>query len=223
MKLDRNIILALAVAFALTALSFGADGSSLKPPPGARVAVVVFEDLQCPDCARWYPVIWETATAHKVPVVLHDYPLPMHNWSFEAAVYARFFDTKSQKLGDDFRGYIYQNQTGITPQNLREWVQKFADENKVPLPFAVDPEGKLKALVMADHDLGNRIRLQHTPTIFVVANGGAPTPFVEIQEDQDMTQNQLKLTQAIEDMQKKAAPVASPKPAKARAKKKKAS
>lgn len=223
MKLDRNRILVLFAVLTLAAVSFAADGSSLKPPPGARVAVVVFEDLQCPDCARWFPVIWETATAQKVPVVLHDYPLPMHNWSFDAAVYARFFDTKSQKLGDDFRGYIYRNQTSITPQNLRQWVQKFADENKVPLPFAVDPEGKLKALVTADHDLGNRIGLQHTPTIFVVANGGPPTPFVEIQEDQDMTQNKLKLNQAIEDMQKKAAPVAHPRPARAKTKKKQAS
>jgi thioredoxin family protein len=222
MNLSRNRILSLFVVVALSAASFAADGSSLKPPPGARVAVVVFEDLQCPDCARWYPVIWETATAQKVPVVLHDYPLPMHNWSLDAAVYARFFDTKSQKLGDDFRGYIYKNQAGITPQNLRQWVQKFADDNKVPLPFAVDPEGKLKALVMADHDVGNRIGLQHTPTIFVVANGGPPTPFVEIQEEQDMTQNKVKLSQAIEDMQKKAAPVATPKPAKVRVKKKKA-
>ena len=222
MIFSRNRILSLFAVLALTAVSFAADGSSLKPPPGARVAIVVFEDLQCPDCARWYPVIWEIATAQKVPVELHDFPLPMHNWSFEAAVYARFFDTKSKKLGDDFRGYIYANQTGITPQNLRQWVQKFADDNKVPLPFAVDPEGKLKALVTADRDLGSRIGLQHTPTIFVVANGGPPTPFIEIQEEQDMNQNRVKLSQAINDMEKKAAPVAAPKPAKARAKKKKA-
>jgi protein-disulfide isomerase len=222
MNFSRNCIFTVFAVLALTAISFAADGSSLKPPSGARVAVVVFEDLQCPDCARWYPVIWETATAQNVPVVLHDYPLPMHNWSLEAAVYARFFDTKSQKLGDDFRGYIYKNQVSINPQNLRQWVQKFADDNKVPLPFAVDPEGKLKGLVMADRELGNRVGLQHTPTIFVVANGGPPTPFVEIQEVQDMNQNKAMLSQAIDDMQKKAAPVSAPKPAKVRAKKKKA-
>jgi protein-disulfide isomerase len=199
-------ILVFAALIALSAASFAADASSLKTPAGAKVAIVMFEDLQCPDCARAYPVVWETANAHKIPVVLHDYPLPMHNWSFEAAVYARFFDTKSQKLGNDFRGYIYQNQQQITPQNLKQYVQKFADDNKVPLPFVVDPDGKLKALVQTDRDLGNKVGLQHTPTIFVIANAGPPTPFTEVQD-------RSQLGQIIDDMEKKAAPVAAPKPA----------
>ena len=100
------------IAMAMSsAMSFGADGSSLKPPPGARVAIVVFEDLECPTCAVAYPQVWEACKRYNVPVVLHDFPLPMHPWSFDAAVFARYFDTKSQKLGDDFRGYIYKNQT----------------------------------------------------------------------------------------------------------------
>jgi len=195
----------------------------LKTPPGAKVAVEVFEDLECPDCARWYPVLFEVANAHKVPVVLHDFPLPMHPWSFDAAVYARFFDTKSQKLGEDFRGYIYKNQPNINKGNLQQWIQKFADENKVPLPFAVDPEGKLKALILADRDLGSRAGLQHTPTIFVVGHGGPPSPYTEINEVQDMEQNKAMLGQAIDDMEKKVGPVAAPKTTKTRTHKKKAS
>ncbi len=210
---SRDAIFGFFLALAVTTAAFAADGSTLKPPPGARVAVVMFEDLQCPDCARAYPVVWETANAHKVPVVLHDYPLPMHNWSFEAATYARFFDARSKKLGDDFRGYIFQNQPNITPQNLRQYVQKFADDNKVPLPFVVDPDGKLKAEIMADKYLGNKIGLQHTPTIFVIANGGPPTQYTEVND-------RSQLGQIIDDMEKKAAPVATPKPAKVRAKKK---
>jgi protein-disulfide isomerase len=210
----RNAIFSFFAVLALAAASFAADGSTLKPPPGAKVAIVMFEDLQCPDCARAYPVVWETANAHKVPVVLHDFPLPMHNWSFEAAIYARFFDTRSKKLGDDFRGYIFQNQPNITPQNLRQYVQKFADDNKVPLPFVVDPDGKLKAEILTDKDLGTRVGLQHTPTIFVVANGGPPTPYTEVND-------RSQLSQIIEDMEKKAGPVATPaKPARVRAKKK---
>src|SRR5262245_32369589 len=108
---------ALAAIATISIVSYAADGSSLKPPPGARVAIVVFEDLECPDCARAYPLVWDTAKAHNVPVVLHDFPLQMHPWSFDAAVYARYFDTKSEKLGNDFRGYIYQNQPQITKDN----------------------------------------------------------------------------------------------------------
>jgi len=199
MKFYLKSIPVLLAVIAFSTAGFSADASSLKPPPGASVAVVMFEDLECPDCARAYPLVWDVANAHHVPVVLHDFPLSKHPWSFEAAIYARFFDTKSQKLGNDFRGYIYKNQPQITLDNLRQYVQKFADDNKVPLPFAVDPEGKLKAKVQADYALGQRIGLEHTPTIFVIGNGGPSTPFVEV-----VDRNQL--TQIIEDMHCKNGP-----------------
>jgi protein-disulfide isomerase len=187
----------VAVIFSLAVAAFAADASSLKPPPGARVALVVFEDLQCPDCARAYPVVWQAANSHQIPVVLHDFPLPMHNWSFPAAVWARYFDTKSEKVGNQFRDYIYTNQIKINPANLQQFVQKFADENKVPVPFANDPDGKLTGKVKADYALGQRIGLEHTPTIFVIGRGSVSTPFVEV-VDRD------QLNQIIEDMQKKA-------------------
>ena len=101
----RFIHIAAALALALApAASPAADGSSLKPPPGTRAAIVMFEDLECPDCARAYPVVWEAAKKHNIPVVLHDFPLNQHPWSFDAAVFARYFDSKSEKLGEDFRG-----------------------------------------------------------------------------------------------------------------------
>jgi hypothetical protein len=158
-------------------------------------------------------VVWETAKAHKIPVVLHDFPLPKHPWSFEAAVYARYFDSKSQELGDDFRGYIFKNQPNISAGNLRTYVQKFADEKKVPLPFAVDPMGTLKAKVQEDFQLGQRMNLEHTPTIFVIGSGGPSTPFVEVVDRQ-------QLSQIIEDMQKKAGPASSAPVKRASAKKK---
>lgn len=213
MNFRVNLLLATMLAFVMSAAAFAADASSLKPPPGAKVAIVAFEDLECPDCARAFPMLQEAAKAHKVPLVLHDFPLPRHAWSFDAAVFARFFDTKSQKLGDEFRGYIYQNQPNITPENLRQYVQKFADDNKVPLPFAIDPEGKLKEKVKTDYALGQRIGLEHTPTIFVLGQGSVSSPFVEV-VDRD------QLSQIIEDMQKKAGAAATPAKTASRAHKK---
>lgn len=202
MRFQLKLLTALFALMYFSATALAADASSLKPPPGAKVAVVVFEDLECPTCAVTYPVVWEAANAHKVPVMLYDFPIPKHAWSFDAAIYARFFDTKSRKLGDDFRGFIYKNQPNVMPSNLRMFAQKFADDNKVPLPFVIDPDGKLKALVRADYDLGVRINVVHTPTIFVIGVGGATTPYVEVED-------RSKLSQAIEDMQKKMASVAT--------------
>jgi hypothetical protein len=183
--------------------SFAADASLLKPPPGARVAIVMFEDLECPDCANAYPVISETASAYKIPVVLHDFPLPRHNWSFEAAVWARYFDTKdtkTEKIGNEFRRYIFSNQRYITKDNLLQWIQKFADGNKVPVPFAKDPDGRLAEKVRADYALGQRIGVEHTPTIWVVGNSGVSQPFVEEVKDRG------QLSRMVEDMLKKAGP-----------------
>jgi protein-disulfide isomerase len=195
-----------AAILALSASSFAADASSFKPPAGAKVAIVMFEDLECPDCAANYPVVWEQAKLHQIPVMLYDFPLPKHNWSFDAAVWARFFDTKSLKLGNDFRGFIYSNQQQINRANLQQWVQKFADSNKVPVPFAKDPEGKLAEKVRADYALGQRIGIEHTPTVFVIGKSTAASPFVEV-----IDRNQL--SQSIEDMLKKAGPATPPKQA----------
>jgi protein-disulfide isomerase len=208
-KIFFHIAAWLAIA-ALPVASFGADGSSLKPPAGARVAIVVFEDLECPSCATAYPMVWEAAKAHNVQVMLRDFPLEKHPWSFEAAVFARYFDTKSQKLGEDFRGYIYKNQTQIDKQNLRQYVDKFASDNKAPVPFVLDPDGQLKAKIIADRNLGIQIGLQHTPTIFVIGNGGAATPPIEIDD-------YSKIGQAVEEMLQKAP---APTPAKKAAPKK---
>ena len=208
-QLKKYLFYAAAmIALALTPTgSYAADGSSLKPPPGVRVAIIMFEDLECPDCARAYPVVWEAAKKHNVSVVLHDFPLNNHPWSFQAAVYARYFDTKSEKLGDDFRGYIFQNQQQIDKQNLKQWVDKFAATNNAPVPFVLDPGDQLKNKILTDRQLGTQIGLEHTPTIFVVGNGGAATPAVEVTD-------RSQLDQIIEDMLQKApAAPASKKPA----------
>jgi protein-disulfide isomerase len=183
-----------AVAFSLVAISpataqFSSpttpvgDKSLLKPPAGARVAIFEFEDLECPDCARAYPLLKEAAAKYNIPWVKHDFPLPFHVWSFQAAVNGRWFDTKSTKLGDDYREAVYANQPSIaTGDDLRAFTEKFANDHKVAFPFVVDPQGKLAADVKADYALGQRIGIEHTPTIWVVTNktGGNAAPFVEV-------------------------------------------
>jgi protein-disulfide isomerase len=152
----------------------------LKPPKGAQVAIVVFEDLECPDCRRAAPLVEEAAKTYKIPVVRHDFPLPFHKWSFDAAVIARYFDTHSKQLGNQYRDYMFEHQPEVTAENLRAFSEKFAADHKVDLPFVVDPQGKLAAAVVADRDLGKSIHLEHTPTIYVVSNKTQGKPFVEV-------------------------------------------
>ena len=157
--------------------------SVLRPPKGAQVAIVVFEDLECPMCAHMQPILEQASKTYKIPLVLHDFPLgPTHPWSHQAAVMARYFDTYSKSLGNDFRDYIFQHQIEITIMNLRSFGEKFAAERKVDLPFMVDKDGKLAALVDADHDVGKAIKLEHTPTVYIVSSRNPKRPYVEVKE-----------------------------------------
>ena len=185
-----NHCLVLALSFMLVASMASAQtvDPALRPPKGAQVALIVFEDLQCPDCRRAAPLVEEAARTYKIPVVRHDFPLPMHNWSYDAALIARYFDTRSKQLGNDFRDYIFQHQPEITPDNLQGFAQKFATDHKVGLPFVVDPQGKLAALVNADKALGQKVGIQHTPTIYIVSSRNPARPYVEVTDDKQLFQ-----------------------------------
>lgn len=157
------------------------DSSALHPPAGARVAIVEFEDMECPRCGQVNPTLREAAAKYQIPWVRHDFPLQMHVWSFDAAVDARWFDTKSKKIGDEFRDAVFANQASIeTKADLRAFAEKFAQQHGIGFPFAVDPQGKLAAEVKADYALGERIGIEHTPTIWIVTNKTSGTPYTEV-------------------------------------------
>lgn len=184
------LLLALFGALGLRAQDDSYASQALRPPKGAKLALVVFEDLECPDCARAHPLIEEASKAYKIPVVRYDFPLPQHLWSFDAAVMARYFVSKSPALGLAFKGYIFERQVQINGPNpldgegqkrlLRNAAEQFAKEHKTTLPFVVDPQGKFAAEVRQSKNIGERIGIQHTPTLYVVTNRAQGAPFVEV-------------------------------------------
>jgi protein-disulfide isomerase len=157
------------------------DASALHPPAGARVAIVEFDDLQCPACAAANPTLMAAAAKYHIPWVRHDFLIPYHNWSRNAAIDARWFDQKSKGLGDEYRNEVFANQASIyNPSSLDQFTQKFAQSHGVALPFAVDPQGKLAGEVDADVALAKRTGITSTPTIFVVTAGGKGAPFTQV-------------------------------------------
>src|SRR6202142_650196 len=120
MKKRIHLVLAsLVLLLAAPASAQDEVNPVLKPPKGAQVAIVVFEDLECPDCRRAAPLVQEASKTYKIPLVRHDFPLPFHKWSFDAAVIARYFDTHSKQLGNQYRDYMFEHQPEVTPENLR--------------------------------------------------------------------------------------------------------
>lgn len=163
------------------------DAAPLKPPPGAKVAMIEFYDLECPMCAETNPLLMQAQAKYHIPWVRHDFPIPGHPWSFQAAIYARWFDSKGKDLGNEYRDQVFANQRSIeTRSELLQFTQKFAASHGQQLPFMVDPQGKLADDVKADAALGQRIGVEHTPTIWIVTSGGKGPAYQEVLNNNDL-------------------------------------
>ncbi len=147
------------------------DVSLIKPPAGAKVAILKFEDLECPACAHAYPIVHAAADRYHIPIVRHDFPLKMHIWSRDAAITARYLQDKvSPATAEEFRGAVFANQTAIASKDdLNNFTRKFFASHKLNMPFVMDPAGLFSAEVNADYTLGERIGISQTPTIWVVS------------------------------------------------------
>ena len=146
------------------------DTSMLKPPAGAKVAVLEWEDLECPACAHAYPIVHGAVAHYNIPLVERDFPLGgAHIWSYDAAIWARYLHDKvSPKVADDYRSAVFASQNAINSKDdLLNFTRRFFQQHGQQMPFVPDPSGQLANEVKADRALGEKMGLQHTPTIIV--------------------------------------------------------
>jgi len=177
------LFLAASLAHAQASGTVVLNAAALHPPAGARVAIVEFDDLQCPSCAAANPTLMQAVANYHIPWIRHDFLIPYHNWSRIAAINARWFDSHSKSLGDDYRNQIFAAQQSIyNPDSLRQFTDKFAQSHGLSIPFAIDPQGKLSAAVDADVALGTQTGVKSTPTIFVVTSGSKGPPYIEVSD-----------------------------------------
>jgi protein-disulfide isomerase len=146
------------------------DTSMLKPAPGSKVSVIVFEDLGCPLCAHAHPIEIAATQKYKCPLVRYDFPLAQHIWTFDGAVCARYLQDKvSAKMADEYRSAVFLSQRSIASKDdLQRFTQRWMQQHGQQMPFVMDPKGELAAKVKADYDLGRRLGVGETPTIVVV-------------------------------------------------------
>jgi protein-disulfide isomerase len=146
------------------------DTSMLKPPAGAPVAIYEFEDLECPACGHAYPIVHAALDHYKIPIIRRDFPLSMHVWSRDAAINARYIQDKiDPKVAEDYRRAVFASQSSIASKDdLRNFTQKYFKSHGQAMPFVVDPSGQFAKEVQADYDIGVKMGLTQTPTIFVV-------------------------------------------------------
>lgn len=172
--------------FASARTSAGAqNAAALHAPAGARVAIVEFSDMECPACAATNPLLMQAVAQYKIPWERHDFLIPYHIWSPSAAIYARWFDQRGNGLGNEYRNTVFANQRSIeTRIELVQFTGRFAESHGIALPFAIDPQGKLAAEVQADVNLGKRIGITQTPTIFIVMAHPSGPSYIKVENPQ---------------------------------------
>lgn len=146
-----------------------ANTTMLKPPPGDKIAIIEWEDLECPACAHAFPIVHEAIKHYNISLVRYDFIIPSHNWSKQAETYARFMqDTFGLEYATEYRREVFASQYKISGlDDLNHFTQQFLQAHGgKQLPFVMDP--KYLKEVQADNDLGLKLGLMETPTIVVV-------------------------------------------------------
>ncbi len=147
------------------------DTSSFHPPAGAKVAILEWEDLECPMCARVFPTVHAALKHYNIPIVERDFLIPGHVWSPTAALYARYLHEKvSPELSTEYRREVFASQFRISSRDdLQHFTENFFKTNGKPMPFVLDPDKELQKKIDADVALGQKVGVGHTPTLLVVS------------------------------------------------------
>ena len=177
----------LFVAMVVVAMSaFPAAQHLIEGAAQSPVRVIVYEDLQCPDCADFRVKLDEKLLPRYAATVRfehRDFPLAKHAWARKGAIAALFFEEAQPGLGLAYRKYAMAHLREITADNFNDRLSAFAKDHGVDPAKAVAAlsDARLAGLVEEDYQEGVARGIAHTPTVLV--NG---RPFVETFEVEDV-------------------------------------
>lgn len=140
--------------------------------PRAAVRVVIYEDLQCKDCASFRQMMDSYLIPRygsKVAFEHKDFPLPKHDWARKAAIASRHFESIRPESGILFRRYVLELSKQLNGSVFEERVREFARDNDF------DPADAIRALrsnnldeaVENDYQEGIARGVSKVPTVFV--------------------------------------------------------
>ena len=157
---------------ACTAGLLGMKPEIVEGNPSSTVRVLIYEDLQCPDCQNLRTLLDTKVLPRygkRVAFIHRDFPLGKHDWARAAAVAARWVYSQDPELGITFRREIMAEQDHITIANLRPWLLEFAARNKLDQKAMLNAlsDQRLIAMVDQDYQAGIARGVSHTPTVLV--------------------------------------------------------
>ena len=137
-----------------------------KGPADAPVTIAIFDDYQCPYCARLEPLIEKIVDrfSTEVKLVIKNYPLTnIHKHSFSAAV-AALAAARQGKFWE-FHSEVFKHYKDLDEDKIN---QSAAAVGLNMDQFQKDRKDKaLQDMVLADMNNGRQIGVKGTPTIYI--------------------------------------------------------
>ena len=137
--------------------------------PAAPVTIIEFSDFQCPFCARVNPTLDRIRQTYgeRVKIVFKDYPLPNHPQAPKAAEAARC--AAEQNKFWEMHDAMFANQRALEVSSLKQTARAIG-LNGATFDQCLD-SGKHEPTVRVGSDLGERMGVNSTPTLYI--NGRA--------------------------------------------------
>jgi protein-disulfide isomerase len=175
------VALLLAACVSLSA----APGGVVEGDPSSPVRVLIYEDLQCGDCANFELLLEQKLLpkyGSRVAFVHRDFPLGKHDWARPAAIAARWVWEQDSRAGIAIRRELMAEQNNVTQQNLKSWLTEFAARNGLNRRGILDALDDKRLAAAVDQDLQGGVArgVSRTPTVYV---GGQPLVETIVYED----------------------------------------
>jgi protein-disulfide isomerase len=146
------------------------EGNPARGPADARVTLVEFGDLECPNCRQLEPVLAAMLEKYKVLLVFKDFPLErVHPWAKTAALGARCAFMQSPDAFWKMHDTIFGEQDSINPENVWEKLTEYASQsglNTDAFKACMSSPEAAKAVEGNQQD-GLNLSVNSTPTVFV--------------------------------------------------------
>src|ERR1051326_2696359 len=170
-------------------IAFSADQPLVEGLTESKVRVLIYEDLQCPDCATFRRMLDEKLLpryGERVAFVHRDFPLAKHAWARKAAIAARYFSGVKPELGLAYRRHIMASIQETRADNFNDKLSAFARDNGIDPAQAIAAldDRQLAMLVERDFQDGVARGVAKTPTVFVSGR-----PFIEHFSFEDISQS----------------------------------
>jgi len=141
------------------------NNSATKGPADAPVTIMLFDDFQCPYCARLLPTLEQVMAAYptQVRVVFKHFPLNMHKFARQAAIAS--IAARNQGKFWPLHDQLFANYNQLNDDKIRQLAESVGlDMDRFDKDIA---NPALQQEIAADLQLGTDSGVRGTPAVYI--------------------------------------------------------